>query len=67
LAKRLLAELFAEKTDTSVQENLMTAIELCEEVLGRCNDESTHEHKIEVQEMIEEFRRKLHFLRDELK
>ena len=45
----------------------MTAIELCEEVLGRCNDESTHEHKIEVQEMIEEFRRKLHFLRDELK
>ena len=59
LAKRALAELFAVKTDTSVQENLMTAVELCEEVLGRCNDESTHEHQSEVQEMIEEFKKKL--------
>lgn len=67
LSKRALAELFAVKTDNSVQENLMTAIELCEEVLGRCNDESTREHQIEIQEMIEEFRKKLNFLRDRLK
>ena len=67
LAKRMLAKLFAVKTDTSVQENLMTAIELCEEVLGKCNDESTREHKIEVQEMIDEFRKRLNFVRDRLK
>jgi tetratricopeptide (TPR) repeat protein len=67
LAKRLLAELFAVKTDTSVQENLMTAIKLCEETLEKCNDESIREHRIEIQEMIEEFTKKLNFLRDKLK
>ncbi len=67
LAKRALAELFAEKTDTSVQENLMISIGLCEEALRRCNDESTREHRIEIQEMIEEFKKKLNILRDKLK
>ena len=67
LTKRLLAELFAEKMDTSAINNLVTAIKLCEEVLGRCDDESTHEHQIEIQEMIEEFRKKLNFLKDRLK
>ena len=67
LAKRALAELFAVKTDTSVQDNLTIAIELCEEALAKCNDESTREHRIEIQEMTKEFRKKFNFLRNRLK
>lgn len=66
LTKRLLAELLAEKMDSSALDNLDNAIKLCEKVLEKCNDESTREHQIEIQEMIDGFRKKRNYIKDRL-